>query len=284
MEITVDLDKIIQAKAGAKAKCIPKFLINKLKKIIHQDEINQYFWDSRNLKGKEWLEDGMRYLDLTLKVKNEENLPKDNEKRYIFVSNHPLGGPDGVALGYLLTQHYGNRLRVPVNDFLMYIPGYAPLCVPVNKVGGQTRQNKLLLDEAYESENHILLFPAGLCSRMQKNGEIRDVEWSKNFIQRSIQCQRDVVPLYFDGRNSQRFYNIARWCKRLRLKFNLAMVYLPDEMYRNRHKTFTVTVGKPIPWQTFDKSITPRQWAQKVKEEVYNLKDNGREENHRSNL
>ncbi len=273
MEKAIDLDKIIRLKVGSKAKYIPKFLINKLKKIIHQDEMNDYFWKSRIYKGKDWLVDGMRYLDLNLDVRGEENLPKDDDgKRYTFVSNHPLGGPDGVCLGYLLTQHYGNRLRIPVNDFLMYIPGYAPLCIPVNKVGAQSRENRRLLEEAYASDNQMLIFPAGLCSRMQANGEIKDVEWTKNFIQKSVEYQRDVVPIYFEGRNSKRFYNIAQWCKRLHLKFNLAMIYLPDEMYRNRHKTFHVTIGKPIPWQTFDSSMKPKQWAQQVREKVYKLK------------
>lgn len=272
MEKAVDLDKIVSLKAGRKAKFIPRFLINKLKKIIHQDELNDYFWESRNLKGKVWLEDGMRYLDITLDVEGEENLPKDNDgHQYTFVSNHPLGGPDGVALGYLLSQHYGNKLRLPVNDFLMYIPGLAPLCIPVNKVGRQSRQLMQMMDETYRSENHVLMFPAGLCSRKQPDGSIKDCEWTKTFIQKSVAYKRDIVPIYFDGRNSEWFYNVALWCKRLHLKFNFAMLWLVDEMYKNRHKTFKVRVGKTIPWETFDKTKTAVQWAQWVKDVVYDL-------------
>lgn len=272
MDKFVDIEKIIASKAGKKAKFVPRCLIRWLKKIIHEDELNDYFWESRNLMGKIWLVDGMRYLDLSINVEGEDNLPTDNDgKQYIFVSNHPLGGPDGVALGYLLTQHYDNKVRILVNDFLMYIPGFAPLCIPVNKVGAQSRDIKRLIDEAYESENHTMIFPAGLCSRKQPDGSIKDVEWSKSFIKKSVQYQRDVVPIFFDGRNSEKFYNIALWCKRLKLKFNFAMLFLVDEMYRNRHKTYNIKIGKPIPWQTFDESKSPNEWAQHVRDKVYEL-------------
>jgi len=115
------------------------------------------------------------------------------------------------------------------------------------------------------------MFPAGLCSRKGEDGIIRDIEWKKTFITKSVQYQRDVIPVHFSGHNSDRFYNIARWCKRLHIKFNIAMLYLADEMYKNQGKTFTVTFGKPIPWQTFDKSKSPTEWAQWVKEKVYQL-------------
>ncbi|MBR6078359.1 MAG: glycerol acyltransferase, partial [Paludibacteraceae bacterium] len=121
------------------------------------------------------------------------------------------------------------------------------------------------------SDNQIIMFPAGLCSRRQKGGVIRDLDWKKTFIVKSVETHRDVVPIHFEGRNSDFFYNLANWCKRLGLKFNIAMLFLVDEMFKNQHGTFKVTIGKPIPWQTFDKSRTPAQWAEYVKEEVYKL-------------
>jgi putative hemolysin len=114
------------------------------------------------------------------------------------------------------------------------------------------------------------MFPAGICSRRIK-GVIRDLEWKKTFITKSIQTQRDIVPIHFEGRNSDFFYNLANVNKMLGIKFNIAMLYLSDEMFRNRNKKFKVTIGKPIPWQTFDKSKTPTEWAQYVKEIVYTL-------------
>ena len=206
-----------------------------------------------------------------MEVKGLENLPSDADgRRYTFVSNHPLGGQDGVALGYVLGTHYEGRIKYLVNDLLMFLPGLAPLCIPINKTGKQSRQFPAMVEAGFSGDDHILMFPAGLCSRRHR-GVIRDLPWNKTFITKSVQHQRDVVPIYFSGRNSGKFYTIANLCKMLGLKFNLAMLYLVDELFKNQHKTFEVRIGKPIPWQTFDRSRTAAQWAAYVQDIVYKL-------------
>ncbi len=270
MEKTVDIDKVLQSKMGSKAKWVPGFLVSWLKRIIHQDEMNEYLWESRHLSGTEWLEDTVRYLQATLVVKGEENLPDPNDgKLYTFVSNHPLGGEDGVALGAIIGRHYNGQFRYLVNDLLMNLPGLAPVCIPINKTGKQSRQFPAMVEAGFQSDNHMLMFPAGLCSRRQ-NGVIQDIPWKKTFIAKSVEYQRDVVPIHFSGQNSDFFYRLANFSDRF-LPFNLAMLFLVDEMYKNVGKTFEVKIGKPIPWQTFDKSRTPSEWAQYVKEQVYSL-------------
>ncbi|MFC2710069.1 1-acyl-sn-glycerol-3-phosphate acyltransferase [Hoylesella oralis] len=270
-EKTIDIDKILQSKMGNKARFVPRFLISWLKKIIHEDEVNLYLWESRNKTGTEWLEECVRYLDMTLQVEGMENLPaKDDGKLYTFVSNHPLGGADGVALGSIIGRRYDGRFRYLVNDLLMNLPGLAPVCIPINKTGKQGRDFPAMVEAGFRSNNHMLMFPAGLCSR-KINGEIHDIPWKKTFITKSVEFRRDVVPIHFGGQNSDRFYRIANMCKALNLKFNLAMIFLVDEMYRNVHKTFRVSIGKPIPWQTFDKSKTSMEWAKFVEDEVYKL-------------
>lgn len=256
---------------GSKAKFVPSPLVKWLKHIVHQDEVNKYLWDSRHLTGVGWLEDCMRYLDMTLEIVGKENLPdKDDGKLYTFVSNHPLGGEDGVALGAVIGRHYDGRFRYLVNDLLMNLPGLAPLCIPINKTGSQSRSFPAMVEAGFRSDNHMLMFPAGLCSR-RINGEIRDLPWKKTFITKSVETHRDVVPIHFGGRNSDFFYILANVCKALGIKFNIAMLFLVDEMYKNVHKSFRIAIGKPIPWQTFDKSRTPAQWAQYVQDEVYKL-------------
>ena len=269
-EKTVDLDNILKSKLGAKAKFVPRPLVSWLKRIIHQDQVNAYLWESRHLSGTEWLEECVRYLDATLDIKGQENLPDKNDGRlYTFVSNHPLGGEDGVALGAIIGRHYDGRLRYLVNDLLMNLPGLAPVCIPINKTGKQGRDFPKMVETGFQSDNHMLMFPAGLCSR-RKNGVIRDIPWTKTFITKSVQYQRDVVPIHFSGQNSNAFYRMASFSDRF-LPFNLAMLFLVDEMYKNVHKTFHVTIGKPIPWQTFDKSRKPAEWAQWVQDRVYDL-------------
>lgn len=266
----IDLDKVIASKAGEKAKYFPRFVVSWLKRVIHQDDLNDFLEKSKGAEGLDFLAAALSYLDTRLEVVGEENLPKDG-RLCTFVSNHPLGGQDGLALGHILGKHYGGKLKYLVNDLLMNLRGLAPLCIPINKTGNQSRQFPQMVESGFRSDNQIIMFPAGLCSRRQKGGVIRDLEWKKTFIVKSVETHRDVVPIHFEGRNSNFFYNLANICKRLGLKFNVAMLFLVDEMFKNQHNTFRVVIGKPIPWQTFDKSRTPAQWAEWVKDEVYKL-------------
>jgi putative hemolysin len=269
-EKTIDIDQILKGKMGDKAKFVPRPLIKWLKRIAHQDEVNAFLWDSRDKSGVEWLEECVKYLDMTLEIEAKENLPDPQDGRlYTLVSNHPLGGIDGVALGSVIGRHFDGRFRYLVNDLLMNLPGLAPVCIPINKTGGQSRNFPAMVKAGFESDNHMLMFPAGLCSR-KRNGVIQDIPWTKTFISKSVEYQRDVVPIHFGGQNSNFFYRLANFSDKC-LPFNLAMLYLVDEMYKNVHKTFKVKIGKPIPWQTFDKSKSPMEWAQFVREQVYKL-------------
>lgn len=271
MEKTIDLDKILKDKMGDKAKLVPRFAISWLKRIVHEDQVNAFLWENRNLKGTPWLEACVKYLDMTIVIHGKDNLPDPDDGRlYTFVSNHPLGGADGVALGSIIGRHYDSRFRYLVNDLLMNLPGLAPLSIGINKTGRQGRNFPAMVEAGFQSDNHMLMFPAGLCSR-KIDGVIHDVPWKKTFISKSVEYKRDVVPIHFSGQNSDFFYRLANICKALHIKFNIAMLFLVDEMYKNVHKTFTVTIGKPIPWQTFGKNKTPMEWAQIVQERVYEL-------------
>lgn len=268
---TIDIDEIVRGKAGAKARFVPRFVLSWLKRIIHQDEVNEFILSEGDKQGMPWLDDCMEYLGTTLNVKGLENLPDDSDGRlFTFVSNHPLGGPDGVALGHLLGHRYDGRIKYLVNDLLMNLHGLAPFFVPINKTGKQSRDFPRLVEAVFNSPNHIIMFPAGLCSR-RIGGQIHDLPWQKTFITKSVETRRDIVPIRFNGRNSDFFYRIANVGKRLGLKFNIAMLYLVDELYKNRGKTFDVTIGKPIPYSTFDKSRKPQEWAAYVEDIVYKL-------------
>lgn len=267
----IDIDEVLRSKAGAKAKYVPGFVRSWLKRIARQDEINSFLEDVGDMQGVPWLDAVMEFLDVKLEVRGLENLPDDADgRRFTFVSNHPLGGPDGIALGQILGHRYNGRIRYLVNDLLMNLHGLAPLCVPINKTGKQSRDFPRMVEAVFKSDNHVIMFPAGLCSRREK-GIVHDLPWNKTFITKSVETQRDVVPIYFDGGNSDRFYRWASLGKRLGLKFNIAMLFLADETFLHRHKTFKVCIGKAMPWQTFDTSRRPAEWAHIVEEEVYRL-------------
>jgi len=277
VEKTIDIKRILKDKMGSKARFVPCFLVTWLKKIIHEDEVNRFLWENRNLKGTEWLTACVQYLDMTLDIVGAENLPDKNDgKLYTFVSNHPLGGQDGGSLGSIIGRHYDGKFRYLVNDLLLNLPGLKPVSIGINKTGKQSRDFPRMVEAGFNSDNHLLMFPAGLNSR-RINGEIHDLPWKKTFITKSVETHRDVVPIHFSGQNSKRFYRIAKFSDRY-LPFNLAMLFLVDEMYRNVGKTFRITIGKPIPWQTFNKTKTPMEWANFVEERVYALSSNDNKE------
>lgn len=263
----IDLDAIIRSRMGKKAKFVPRFLVNWLKRLIHQDFINEFL--CQGYEGVEFCEKCIEYLGAEVSTEGMSNLPDDG-RRYTFVSNHPLGAVDGISLGAIIGRRYDGRIKYLVNDLLMNLKGLAPLCIPINKIGRQARNLPMLVDQAFQGNEHVIIFPAGLCSRLV-DGEIHDFPWSKAFVTKSVQTHRDVIPVHFIGENSPRFYRIAKWFEPLRSKFNVAMLFLPDEMFKTRGKHFTVRFGKPIPWETFDHSKTNVEWAQWVEEQVYKL-------------
>lgn len=263
----IDIDKIVRERAGKRAWLIPKWLTRLLARVIHQDFINTYLREGR--QGVDFCKGVVEYVGAEVTVEGKENLPDDG-RLYTFVSNHPLGAIDGVTLGWVLGEHYRGKIKYLVNDLLMNLGGLAPLCVPINKIGRQARSFPAVVEKTFASDSHVIMFPAGLCSRKQSDGTIRDIPWNKAFISKSVQHRRDIVPIHFDGQNSKRFYSVARWCRRLHLP-NLAMVLLPDEMYRCKGRHFTVRIGKPIPWQTFDKTRKPAEWGRWVQDKVYEI-------------
>ena len=238
-----------------------------MKRFVLQDWMNSIL--CLGYQGVDFCDDTLRRMGITIEVEGLENVPDDGT-RYTFASNHPLGGVDGLALCSLITRNFG-PMRMLVNDFLLYIKPIAPLCAPINKVGGQARDLPRMIDEAFASENHLLMFPAGSASR-KVDGKVQDLPWTKTFIKKSVENGRAVVPVHFVGRNSGRFYR-ADWLFRkvLKLKFNIPMLFLPDEFYRARNKTFRIVLGKPVPASAFDSSRTPAEWAAWMREKVYQL-------------
>ena len=243
----IDVEKVLSSKNPTLAKAIPGFIINYLKKIVHQDDLNSFLKQWGHLKDAELINAGLNFFEIKYKVSGTENIPLNG--RNIFVSNHPLGGLDGLVFISELSKHF-TEIRFPVNDILTNIENLSGIFLPVNKHGFQGRDAARRIEEAYASDSQILYFPAGLCSR-KKKGVIKDLQWHKSFISKAIQHQRDVVPAYFSGRNSDFFYNLARFRKLLGIKANIEMLYLADEMFRQKGKEITLIFGKPIPWQDF---------------------------------
>jgi len=266
--LQVDVEKVLESKNPAAAKILPGFVIRYLKRIVHQDELNEFLAKYGGLSDAEFVKAGLDHFNISYSVTGEENIPPAG--RYIFVSNHPLGGLDGLVFINELSKYY-DSIKFPVNDILMNIGNLSGIFLPVNKHGAQDRDSARKIEEAYASDSQILYYPAGLCSRKRK-GIIKDLAWHKSFISKSIKYERDIVPAYFSGRNSNFFYNLSNIRNFLGIKANLEMLYLVDEMFRQKEKKIDLVFGKLIPWQTFDRSRTSQEWAGWVKDKAYELK------------
>lgn len=269
-DLSIDVNAVLASKSERLAKCAPKFLMKWLKKTIHQDELNEILKFSNGATDVEFAEKVLLWLNAKSNVKfiNRESLNPD--KRYIFVSNHPLGGLDGLTLIAILGREFG-KIKFVVNDILMNIIPMRNLFVPVNKHGRMGKAYGQLINDAYASDAQILYFPAGLCSRLIK-GEITDLQWQKNFLRQAKKYNRDIVPIHFGGKNSSFFYRLAKIRKALGIKFNFEMIFLPDEMFRQKNCTFDVTIGEPIPISTIDSSKTLDEWCLEIRSLCYKLK------------
>ncbi len=265
----IDIKAVLEQKASKVARRIPGWLIAYLAKTIHQAELNEILSRYHDQQGVDFMRSMIDYFDLHFELIHLERVPQT--RRFIFAANHPLGGLDGICLSTLIGNLFQDKIYYLVNDLLLHIPNLRPIFVPINKHGAQSREAALLMERAYASDHQIITFPAGLCSR-KIQGKVQDLEWKKSFIQKAVAYQRDIIPIYFDGQNSQFFYNFARIRKALGIRMNFEMIYLPDEMFKSKHRTFRVYFGEPIPWQTFDNRRTPTEWASWVREVAYQLK------------
>jgi putative hemolysin len=269
----IDVKNAIALKNPRLLKFLPNFLLKYIIRTIHQDELNDAVYRNRNRYGHDFVDATMEEFGAKTKVLGAENIPLQGG--VIMCANHPLGGLDGVAFMDVAGE-YRKDIKFFVNDLLMAFKNFTPLFVPVNKLGRNSPEYTQKFEEIYASSHCLLIFPAGLVSRRQKGKIIRDLIWKKSFVTKAIQYQKNVVPVFIDGRNSNFFYNLAYWRKKIGIKANIEMFYLVDEMYKQRGKTLTFTFGEPISWRIFTKDKPAEYWSDMVKQHTYALQSGDR--------
>lgn len=259
----IDIKQVLESK-GIRTR---RWIIRLLNRLLHVDEINECLDLCGDKEGVEFARAVMKHLDITVDLRNAERIPKEGNP--IVVANHPLGGPDGMALIAAIGT-VRDDILFPVNDFLMYIEQLRPVFVPVDKVHGN-RYTSEGINAAFAGSNILLYFPAGMCSRRIK-GKVTDLEWKPTVVKKAVQYHRDLIPVHIEACNCRRFYTIANWRKRLGIKFNFEMALLPGEMFAKRGKTFRITVGEPVKWQTLDDGTPAIEWAKRLHDKIYNIK------------
>ncbi len=267
MKDKVDIKKVFYNKNPKLARIIPGFIYNYFKKIIHENDINEFLEKHGDKVGIDFVRAGIEDFNINLTTEGEENIP--NKGRFIFASNHPLGGFDAFLIMNTVHKHF-KEFRFLVNDILMNIRNLAVLFLPINKHGQQGMDAVKKINDAYESDMQILTFPAGLVSRKIK-GKIVDLEWKKSFISKAVKLKRDIIPVHVSGKNSNFFYRLSKLRKFFGIKANIEMLYLVNETYMHKNEHITVKFGKPIPYTTFDKTKSYAEWAFWVKQKAYKL-------------
>ena len=262
----VNLQNMLEERMRRKPK---RWMVALIRWVLIEDWMNEYLAKIGDKEGIGFMQGVVDALDIKVKVFGEENLPKAGTP-YMFVCNHPLGGVDVVSVASVVGKYYPEGLKIPANDFLMLLTGIQDMLIPVNKIGGQSRDLSEKINQAYASDTQLMFFPAGKVSR-KNNGVIADEEWKKNFVAKSIEYKRDIVPIRIDAKNSKFFYFVAKLRAKLGIKFNIEMALLVRELRKQMHKTITITIGKPISYKKLDATKTAHQWAQKIREKVYKL-------------
>ena len=272
-KLHIDIDEVLKSRVPKLRRFMPRFAVRCIERLVCQDKLNALLDFAGNLRDAEFCRAVLDYLKITRHVTGVENMPKENESgRVIFVSNHPLGGLDGMALiDYLGRMLHTGKVKFVVNDLLMAIEPLKGVFLPVNKHGGQSRTAADALDAAMRGDDPIVVFPAGLCSRRQKGGKIMDMEWNKMFVNKAITYGRDVIPIHFSGENSKFFYIFAKIRKRLFIPFNLEMVLLPREVFGNEGSAFEMTIGNRISCKSLKGGKESGETARRIKESVYRL-------------
>lgn len=248
---------------------LPRFVINYIKKIAHEAELNEAIDLSQGTQGADFFKPALDYLDITYNVRGKENLPKQG--KFIFVCNHPLGGPEALIVGEAIRCSFGNDIRFIANSLLNEMKPLASVFFPVNLLGGgQKRDLSEKINQLFNSDNQVCMFPAGTCAKKIK-GEIVEMPWKKAFVKYAKASQRDIIPIHCTGRNSNWYYFLSDISRLFKLKVNLGMFYLVDELFKHKHHSFDVTFGKPISWEKLDNSKSDLQWAAEIRETVIEL-------------
>ena len=266
----IDIERVIKSKNPKLLKWLPKFLVNYLKRTIHQEEINQILEENKNKFDYEFAKDIIERFNVKTNVYGIENIPKTGG--YIFASNHPLGGIDALALVTVM-EPYRKDMQFVVNDILLNLKNLSGLFVGVNKHGTNTKDSLKKVDELFASDKAIFVFPAGLVSR-KKKGSIADLEWKKTFITRAKKHQKDIIPVYVGGSLSNFFYRLSNLRSALGIKANIEMLYLADETFKQQHKTLDILFGEPISVETFNKTKSDKEWAKWMENKVHTMKQN----------
>ncbi|MEG0499513.1 MAG: 1-acyl-sn-glycerol-3-phosphate acyltransferase [Rikenellaceae bacterium] len=265
----IDLNEIVKDKNPALYRKLPRFVLWIAGKILYIKSINRILALFSHLQGVVFIRAMLDELSIRREAVGVEKLRRDGH--YLFASNHPLGGLDGLSLVEAIDRRY-NGTKILANDILMNLTPLKDVFLPVNKHGRQSADYARQVAEHFEQGRSIIYFPAGLCSRKVK-GEITDLEWQRNYVQKAIEYKYDIVPVYVSEINSPLFYNLELWRTKLGLKFNIGMILLPHELFRRSKRKGSVRMifGEPVCYKELSETHNVSYWNKEIRRRCYEL-------------
>jgi putative hemolysin len=267
---TIDIEKSIKNGNSKFLKKLPRFFIRLMIRITGQEEMNRVIYNNREKSGVPFINGILKDWNVKVEITGEHNIPSSG--RFIFAANHPVGGMDAMSIFNMMYRFFPVIVS-PSNELLKAIPNLRPLILGLNVFGKNTKETAQKINELFESDIQVMMFPAGEVSRRRK-GVISDPLWQKSFITKAVQHRRDIIPVFISGRNSNLFYFVANLRKFLGVKMYVETLLLPREMLKQRNSTIIINIGKPISYKSLTPELTHAEWAFKIKSIVYSLPEN----------
>ena len=216
-----------------------------LRRLVHEQEINQFLNSSRDESGFDFIDRVLDYFNFSYSVRHKDRLNIPSSGRVVIIANHPLGALDGLALLKLVGE-VRRDVRIVANDLLTHLPPLNSLLLPVDNMGGKTAKRDLVrISRALQNEEAVIIFPAGEVSRAGVTG-IKDGRWNSGFLSFARKANAPILPIYVGGKNSSLFYGLSA------LNKSISTLLLPQEMFNKRNKTLKFRIGEPIPFEQID--------------------------------
>lgn len=215
-----------------------------LMKLLKISTLNKIYDRNKHLQNVVFLNAVLDEFQIKFEIPEEDlkRLPKDGA--YITISNHPLGGIDGILLLKLMLEREPN-FKIIANFLLHRIEPLKPYVMPVNPFENHkdAKSSVTGIKDALRhlGENKPLgIFPAGEVSTYKDGKLVVDRPWEEGAIKLIKKANVPVVPIYFHAKNSKLFYFLSQ------INDTLRTAKLPSELLTQKDRVIKVRIGKPI--------------------------------------
>lgn len=238
-------------------------------KTLRIAELNKIYDRNKHLQGTEFLNTILNEFQIRFEIPEEDLKRIPKEGGYITISNHPLGGIDGILLLKLMLEKEPD-FKIIANFLLHRIEPLKPYIMPVNPFESH-KNEKSSVAGLKETLRHLSdgkplgIFPAGEVSTYKDDRLIVDKPWEEGAIKIIKKAQVPVVPIYFHAKNSTLFYLLSR------LSATLRTAKLPSELLTQKKRTIKVRIGKPISVAEQNEHETIGEFSEFLRRKTYML-------------